>query len=142
MLEVIGVILMILGIYIYRGSIILIGCGTSFGILIMIESFFVFVRGVPDTTIQNVIILSIIASFFVGYILGYFPKAGIFCMGMWIGIIISLTLNNVCLYYIDSDPSNLSLIIVMPILSVGFGLLILFIKKTFIIFASCNSALI
>lgn len=84
--------------------------------------------------------MTIITSFFVGYIVGYFPKAGIFCMGMWIGFVITLTLNNIAFYYIDSNPSNLMLYIVLPILSVGFGILIQFIKKTFIIFASCNFA--
>lgn len=47
-IEVIGVILMILGIYIYRGSIVLIGWGTSFIILTMIESLFVYLKGVPS----------------------------------------------------------------------------------------------
>jgi hypothetical protein len=129
---------MVLGIYIYRGSIVLIGWGTFLVLLIMIESFFVFVRGIPSEILQNVIIISIVTSFFGGYMLGYFPKAGIFCMGMWIGIIITLTLNNICLYFIETDPSDLMLIIVMPILGIGFGIIILFIKKTFIIFASCK----
>ncbi len=35
-IEVVGVILMVLGIYIYRGSIVLIGWGTAFIILTMI----------------------------------------------------------------------------------------------------------
>lgn len=103
-IEVIGVILMVLGIYIYRGSIVLIGWGTAFVILIFIESFFIFVRGIPNATINLVLILTIVTSFFVGYTLGYFPKAGLFCMGMWIGIILTLTLNNICLYFIDSNP--------------------------------------
>jgi len=128
---------MLLGIYVYRGSIVLIGWGTALVILLFIESFFIFVRGIPNATINLVLALTIITAFFVGYILGYFPKAGLFCMGMWIGIIITLTLNNVCLYFINSNPSNLSLYIVMPILAIGFGVLILFIKRTFIIFASC-----
>ena len=99
-LIVIGIILMVLGVYIYRGSIVLIGMGTSFVILLFIESFFVFLKGVPDYLIFNIMILSIICSFFVGFILGYFPQAGVFCLGLWIGIIISLTLNNVGLYHI------------------------------------------
>jgi hypothetical protein len=129
---------MVFGIYIYRGSIVLIGWGTALVILIFIESFFIFVRGIPNATINLVLTLTIITSFFVGYILGYFPKAGLFCMGMWIGIIITLTLNNVCLYFFNSNPENLALFIVMPVLAIGFGILILFIKKTFIIFASCT----
>jgi hypothetical protein len=35
-LEIVGVILMILGVYIYRGTIVLIGWATSFIILVMI----------------------------------------------------------------------------------------------------------
>ena len=128
---------MILGIYIYRGSIVLIGCGTFLMFLIFIESFFVFIRGMPDATLQNVMTISILTSFFGGYILGYFPKAGIFCMGMWIGIIISLTLNNICLYFIKSSPFNLALYIIMPIISIAFGIISLWVKRTFIIFASC-----
>lgn len=137
-IEIVGVILMVLGIYIYRGSIVLIGWGTVFILLTMLESLFVFHRGVPSSILQNVLILTTITSFFVGYSVGFFPKVGLFCMGMWIGLVISLTLNNVAFYYIDSNPSNLMLYIVTPILSVGFGILIQFIKKTFIIFSSCT----
>ena len=86
--------------------------------------------------------MTIVSSFFVGYILTYFPKAGIFCMGMWIGIIISLSLNNVCLYFINSNPSNLALYIIMPIISVGFGIISICVKRTFIIFASCRNQFI
>jgi hypothetical protein len=129
---------MVLGIYIYRGSIVLIGWSTAFIILVIVESFFVFLPGVPDALLQNVLILTLICSFFVGYILGYFPKAGVFSMGLWIGFVIALTLNNIAFYYINSTPSNLMLYIVMPVLSIGFGILILFIKRTFIIFASCK----
>ena len=141
-IEIVGVILMVLGIYIYRGSIVLIGWGTSFIILTMIESLFVYLRGVPSSLLLNVLILTVISCVFVGYILGYFPKAGIFCMGLWIGFVITLTLNNVAFYHIDSNPSNLMLYIVTPVLSIGFGILILFIKKAFIIFASCKIAVI
>jgi hypothetical protein len=59
-------------------------------------------------------------------------------MGLWIGLVISLTLNNIALYFISSSPSNLPLIIIIPILGIGFGFLTLFIKKTFIVFASCT----
>ena len=137
-IEVVGVILMVLGIYIYRGSIVLIGWGTAFIILTMIESLFVFLRGVPSEILLNVLVLTLVASFFVGYILGYFPKAGIFCMGLWIGFVITLTLNNVVFYFMNTNPPNLMLYIVTPILSIGFGILILCIRKTFIIFASCT----
>lgn len=80
--------------------------------------------------------ITLIASFFVGYILGYFPKAGVVCMGLWIGGLIALTLNNIAFYYIDSNPSNLVLYIVAPVLSVSFGIIIIYIKKAFITFAS------
>lgn len=133
---------MVLGIYIYRGSIVLIGCATIFIILTIIESLFVYLRGVPSSILQTVLILTIITSFIVGYVLGYFPKAGIFCMGMWIGFVISLTLNNIAFYYIKSNPSNLTLYIVLPILSIGFGILTQYIKKAFIIFASCKFCII
>lgn len=46
-IEIIGIILMVLGIYIYRGSIVLIAWGTIFVLLTMLESLFVFLRGVP-----------------------------------------------------------------------------------------------
>jgi hypothetical protein len=59
-------------------------------------------------------------------------------MGFWIGGLIALTLNNIAFYYIDSNPSNLVLYIVAPVLCVSFGIIILYIKKAFITFASCN----
>lgn len=83
-------------------------------------------------------LISIICSFFVGFILGYFPQAGVFCLGLWIGFVIALTLNNVAFYYLKLNPPNLILYIVMPVLGVGFGILILYIKRTFITFASCK----
>ena len=87
-------------------------------------------------------LITVICSFFVGYVLGYFPKAGLFCMGMWIGMIISLTLNNVVFYLIKSTPPSLTLYIVLPILAILFGILTLCIKKTIIIFATCNFIII
>lgn len=141
-IEIVGIILMVLGVYIYRGSIVLIGWGTFFIILMMIESLFVFLKGVPDSLIQNVLILTLICSFFVGYILGYFPKAGVFCMGLWIGFVIALTLNNIAFYYINSSQPNLVLYIVLPVLSIGFGILILYIRRAFITFASCKHYII
>ena len=83
-------------------------------------------------------VLTIICGFFVGYVLAYFPKAGLFCMGMWIGLIISLTFNNVCLYLIYSTPENLPLFIMMPVLCVAFGVLTVCVKRKFIIFATCT----
>lgn len=129
---------MVLGVYIYRGSIVLVGWATAFSILVGIESLFVFRNGVPDEVIKNALILTVVCSFLVGYILGYFPKAGLFCMGLWLGVILSLTLNNIAFYHINTNPDNLVLYIVLPILSVGFGVMIIFIKRTFIIFSSCN----
>ncbi|MFM7857592.1 MAG: hypothetical protein ACKO96_38140, partial [Flammeovirgaceae bacterium] len=77
--------------------------GTALMLLLFIESFFVFLKGVPDSLINNVMLISIISSFFVGFILGYFPQAGVFCLGLWIGFIIALTLNNVAFYYIETS---------------------------------------
>lgn len=133
---------MVLGIYIYRGSIVLIGWGTATLILLIIESFFVFLKGVPDTLIQNVIVITLVCSFFVGYILGYFPKVGVFCMGLWIGGVIALTLNNIAFYYVKSNPPNLVIYIVAPVLCVSFGVIILYIRRAFITFASCSICLI
>ena len=59
-------------------------------------------------------------------------------MGMWIGLIISLTLNNVALYLIFSTPENLPLYIVLPVLCIGFGILTVCVKRKFIIFATCK----
>lgn len=129
---------MVLGIWIYRVSIVLVGAGTFFLLLLMIQSFFVFLKGVPDGLISNVLILSIISSLLVGYVLIYFPNSGVFCMGLWMGLILTLTLNNVAFYFIDSNPQNLILYIVGPILSVAGGILTLCMKRSFIIFTSCK----
>ncbi len=140
-IEVIGIILMVFGIYIYRASIVLIGWGTSTLILLMIESFFVFLKGVPDNSIETVMIITLVCSFFVGYILGYFPKAGVVCLGLWIGGVIALTLNNIAFYFIKSNPPNLMLYIIAPVLCIAFGIIILYIRRAFITFASCNLTL-
>jgi hypothetical protein len=129
---------MTLGLYIYRASIVLLGACTMFFILLAIEVPIIFSPGVPLNLISNILILSGTCSFFAGYVFGYFPKLGIFMLGCWIGLIISLTLNNIAFYYIKSNPANLTLWIVLPIFCVLFGVLSLFIRKTFIIFATCK----
>ncbi len=88
----------------YRVTIVIIGWSTAFLFLLAIQQTVVFVPGVPEQDLSNVMLITIKCSFFVGYVLAYFPKAGLFCMGMWIGLIITLTLNNVALYLIYSTP--------------------------------------
>lgn len=127
---------MVLGVYIYRASIVLLGASTMFIILLAIEMPLIFYPGVPEQTISNVLIISGVCSFFAGYVFGYFPKMGIFMLGSWIGFIISLTLNNVAFYFIRTSPANLTLWIVLPILCVLFGVLSLCVKRAFIIFAT------
>lgn len=127
---------MVLGVYIYRVTIVLIAGLSVFLALLAIEAGIIFQPGVPSSFITVVIIINGVTSLFTGYVFGYFPKAGLFFLGGWIGFIISLTLNNIAFYYIISEPANLTLWIVLPILSVIFGLLSLFIRKTFIIFAT------
>ena len=129
---------MVLGVYIYRASIVLIGAFSLFVILLFIEVPFVFERGVSDDILGNVMILTVICSFFGGYVAAYFPKVGLSVLGSWLGIILSLTLNNIAFYYIPSDPANLTLWIVMPILAMAFGIIALCVKKTFIIFSTCK----
>ena len=133
---------MIMGVYIYRVSIVLIGAFSMFVILLAIEVPILFYQGVPDQVLSNVMLLTAICSFFGGYVAAYFPKIGLFTLGAWMGIILSLTLNNIAFYYISSFPANLTLWIVMPILAVAFGIMGLFIKKTFIIFATCRNLFI
>lgn len=130
---------MILGVYMYRVTLVILGWATSFIILLAIEQSVVFIPGVPEADLSGVMLITIICCFFVGYVMAYFPKAGLFCMGMWIGLIISLTLNNVALYLIYSTPENLPLYIVLPVLCIGFGILTVCVKRKFIIFATCNS---
>lgn len=134
--------MMLLGIYIYRVTIILLGSATVFVALVSAEAYIAFTPGVSSSFLSNVLIMTAVCSFVAGYVFGYFPKVGLFCMGLWIGAIISLTLNNIALYYIQSTPSNLALYIVLPILGVAFGILTIFIKKSFIIFATCNCLII
>ena len=82
--------------------------------------------------------LTAFLSFLVGYVCGYFPKAGVFCMGVWMGLILALTLNNVAFYHIYSTPYNLTLYIVAPVLGLSGGILTLCLSRTIIIFASCK----
>lgn len=101
-----------------------------------------FIPSAPVNFISNVLILTGITSFFAGYVSGYFPKVGLFCMGIWLGIIVSFTLNNIAFYRINSNPANLTLWIVMPILSVSFGILVICIRRGMIIFSTCKLLLI
>jgi len=122
----------------YRVTLVIVGWATAFLVLLAIEQTVVFVPGVPDQVLAGVMLITIACSFFVGYVLAYFPKAGLFCMGMWIGLIVTLTLNNVALYLIYSEPQNLPLFIFMPVLCIGFGVLTVCLKRKFIVFATCK----
>ena len=129
---------MVFGVYIYRVTIVLIAGLSLFMILLAIEASIIFRTGTPTSFINVIMIINGVSSLLTGYVFGYFPKVGLFFLGAWIGLIISLTLNNIAFYFIISSPANLALWITMPILCVLFGILSLFIKKTFIIFATCN----
>ena len=47
-IEVIGVLFMILGVYMYRVTLVILGWATSFIILLSIEQTVVFIPGVPE----------------------------------------------------------------------------------------------
>jgi len=136
--EILGVILMVLGIYLYRVTLLLLGMLAAFFILITVESIVVFQPGVPNELITSVIVVTVVTSVLAGYVTLYFPRVGLFVMGMWVGFFLSFILNNIALYHISSNPPALSLMITMGILGIGMGVLSLFIKKTFVIFSTCK----
>lgn len=131
-----GVVLMLLGLYMYRITIWLVGGMAGFGILLLIESIVIFVPGVPNGLINSIVIITGITSIFIGYVTLYFPKLGTFGLGAWIGVILSFILNNIALYRIKSGMANLPLLITLAILAVAFGVLALFFKKSFIIIST------
>ena len=131
-----GVVLMLLGLYMYRISIWLVGAVGGFGLLLLVESMVVFKPGVPNSLINSIVIVSGVASLFVGYVTLYFPKLGTFGLGAWIGVILSFILNNVALYRIPSSMATLPLIIRLCVLAVAFGVLALFFKKSFVILST------
>jgi hypothetical protein len=135
---ILGVILMTLGIYLYKITLLLVGGLAAFFILMLVESAVIFLPGVPNDLINSVLIITGITCIFVGYVTLYFPKAGVFGMGCWVGVFLAFILNNIALYKIKSNPPTLSLIITMSILGVGIGILSLFIKKTFVIASTCT----
>jgi len=110
----------------------------AFFVLIMVESIVVFQPGVPIELTTSVIVITIVTSVLAGYVTLYFPRVGLFVMGMWVGFFLSFILNNIALYHIISNPPALPLMITMGILGIGMGVLSLFIKKTFVIVSTCN----
>jgi hypothetical protein len=140
--EILGIILMVLGIYLYRITLMLLGTLAAFFIFVMVESLLVFQPGVPNDLITSVIVITIITSVLVGYVTLYFPKVGLFVMGMWVGFFLSFILNNIALYHISANPPALPLMITMGILGIGMGVLNLFIKKIFVIISTCTIKLI
>lgn len=131
-------ILMVLGVYLYRITLFLLGTLASFFIFTTVESLVIFQPGVPNQLVSSVLTVSIVASVLVGYMTLYFPKAGLFVMGMWVGFFLSFVLNNVALYHIKSNPPALPLMISMGVLGLGMGVLSLFVKKSFVIFSTCK----
>ena len=131
-----GVLLMLLGLYMYRFTIWLVGGLAGFGILLLVESVTVFLPGVPNQLINKIIIVTGLTSIFIGYVTLYFPRLGTFGLGAWIGVILSFILNNIALYRIKSSISTLPLLITIAALGIAFGLLALFFKKSLVIIAT------
>ena len=131
-----GCLMMLLGLYMYKITIWLVGGLAGFGILLLIESVIVFLPGVPNSIINSILIITGITSIFIGYVTLYFPKLGTFGLGAWIGVILAFILNNIALYRIKSSISTLPLLITLGVLGVAFGVLALFFKKSLIIIST------
>lgn len=136
--EVLGIILMVLGVYLYRVTLMLLGMLAAFFVLVMVESTVIFQPGVPSELTSSVTVITVVTSVLAGYVALYFPRVGLFVMGMWAGFFLSFILNNIALYHIVSNPPALPLMITMGILGIGMGVLSLFIKKTFVIVSTCK----
>jgi hypothetical protein len=85
------------------------------------------------------LLLAVVCGALIGYLAMTLPKLGFFALGMWLGFVLALMLNNAFLYKIEVDPPQLILYIVMFIFGLLFGMLSCCIWKRIVIFSTSFS---
>lgn len=96
----VGTVLCFFGLKIYKPTMFIVGFLTGFAAIVVVVGEFV-IRYDSESAMAYVCLM--IAVFFgvlTGYVTIKTPKIGFFALGMWLGIVMALLLNNAVLYKI------------------------------------------
>lgn len=75
------------------------------------------------------LIIAVLFGVLMGYVTVTIPKIGFFCLGMWLGVVIALLLNNAFLYKIQLTNNFVVLWLTIGVLSILLGVLSCFFYK-------------
>jgi len=96
----VGVILCFFGLKLYKPTMFVIGYLTGFGVIIVIMGEFVIRYDSESVMAYASLIIAVLFGVLLGYVAVSLPKIGFFALGMWLGIVLALLLNNAVLYKI------------------------------------------
>jgi hypothetical protein len=85
----------------------------GFGILVLLFAEFLITPTTHIILVWVALLLAVVCGALIGYLAMTLPKLGFFALGMWLGFVLALMLNNAFLYKIEVDPPQLILYIVM-----------------------------
>jgi len=95
-----GGVLCFFGLKIYKPTMFIIGYLTGFVVIVVVVGEFVIRYDSESVMAYVCLIIAVFFGVLTGYVTIKTPKIGFFALGMWLGIVIALLLNNAVLYKI------------------------------------------
>lgn len=107
----------------------IIGYMTGFGGIIIVMGEFVIRYDSESVMAYASLVIAVLFGVLTGYLTVSTPKLGFFALGMWLGVVLALLLNNAFLYKIKFANSSVVLWITIAVLATGMGVLSCFYYK-------------
>ena len=130
---VVGLGLCFMGHYLRFFTLFTVGFLTGFGGLVIVLSDFVLEHNTEDSVVFVLTMISLAFGVLMAYLTTTLRRAGIYLLGMWVGVIMALLLNNTVLYKINKQGT---VWIAMLVIGTAFGLLGLWLKNRITIICS------
>lgn len=124
-----GTLLCFFGLKIYKPTMFIIGYITGFAVIVVVVGEFVIRYDSESLMAYTCLMIAVFFGVLTGYITIKNPKVGFFALGMWLGVVLALLLNNAILYKIQIGNTTIVLWITIAILSFGMGVLSCFFYK-------------
>lgn len=113
---VVGLVECFFGLAILGPSLFSIGFLTGFGFLLLLFGEFIIKPTSASVLVWVLIIICVMCGCLVGYLATSLPKIGFFALGIWLGVVSALIINNLFLYKIETNPPDLLLYVLMLVL--------------------------
>lgn len=138
---ILGLLLAFLGLKLFLPTLFLAGFVSGFFVCLFTFFGVVLAPDSRESTKWILVAFAIVLGCALGYITVKANKFGIFIIGAWLGVIISLILYNAVLYKIHTDPAEIVLLVTIGVLGLLGGLLSLkFYKHVVIVSTSLGGS--